>query len=93
MSAAFNLNVPLHLNRIGDGNFDAGCFRYVARWNEQENRVEFFLESLADQVCRFAAHSFRFETGELVRTGVSYKRTNEAFATLAGAAGWRIRRY
>ncbi len=92
MNAAFNLNVLLHLNRIGEGDFDPCRFRHVVRWNEQENRIDFFLQSLADQVRRFAGRSLQFGAGELVRTGVSYKRTHQAFEELAAASGWTLLR-
>ena len=92
MNAAFNLNVLLHLNRIGEGDFDPRRFRHVVRWNEQENRMDFFLQSSVDQVCHFAGRSMHFGTGELVRTGMSYKRTHQAFGTLAAASGWTLRR-
>lgn len=93
MNSAFNLNALLHLNRIGDGDFDPSRFRHVVHWNEQENRMDFFLQSLSDQVCRFAEHSLHFGAGELVRSGVSYKRTHEAFRKLSTAAGWALRQY
>ena len=92
VQAAFNLNVLSHLNRIGDGDFDLAYFRHAACWNEQEGRMDFHLESLTDQSRRFAGRLLHFKAGELVRTGVSYKRTREAFGVLAAAGGWTLHR-
>ena len=87
-NAVFNLNALTHLNRLGDGDFDAECFQHVVRWDPQQARVEMYLQSLHAQTIHLAGRTFHFAAGEIILTGVSYKRTPEAFAHLAVQAGW-----
>jgi L-histidine Nalpha-methyltransferase len=88
ISAAFNLNILHHLNRLGEGTFDTAGFRHRVQWNAALGRVEMYLESVTDQICRFADQSLHFAAGELIQTGVSHKRTRDAFRTLAARNGW-----
>jgi uncharacterized SAM-dependent methyltransferase len=50
------------------------------------------LESLADQVVEVAGTAITFRRGETIHTENSYKFTEDGFAALAAAAGWRVQR-
>src|SRR5699024_3022830 len=43
VTAAFNLNVLLHLNRLGGTDFDPRQWRHVAAFDREESRVEMHL--------------------------------------------------
>ena len=54
VTAEFNRNVLLVLNRELGANFDPGRFEHVARWNEADQRIEMWLRSSGDQQVRVA---------------------------------------
>jgi dimethylhistidine N-methyltransferase len=92
VTAAFNKNLLVRMNRELGGDFDLDAFAHRARWNAGESRIEMHLESLRDQAVQVAGRSFRFAAGETLHTENSYKFTVEGFAELARSAGWRLRR-
>ena len=49
VTAKFNMNVLVRINRELDANFNPQLFRHQARWNEQHSRIEMHLESLLAQ--------------------------------------------
>ncbi len=49
VTARFNLNVLVRINRELDASFNPQLFRHQARWNEQQSRIEMHLESLLAQ--------------------------------------------
>jgi dimethylhistidine N-methyltransferase len=88
VTAAFNKNMLLHINRIAAGNFDIDSFRHAAVWNDRESRIEMHLVSAGRQTVEIAGETICFEDGETIHTESSYKHTHKAFLALAGAAGW-----
>ena len=89
VTAAFNSNVLLRLNREMGTNFDLERFRHQARWNAAESRVEMHLESICAQTVRLPGHgSIRFAAGETIHTENSYKFTAETLAALLGDSGF-----
>ena len=92
VTAAFNLNVLNHVNRLLPADFDVADWRHIAFFDPVASRIEMHLEarravhvSLAGQVRRFAA-------GERIHTEDSYKWTPEGFAGLLEEAGFARRR-
>jgi dimethylhistidine N-methyltransferase len=75
VTAAFNRNLLVRVNRELGGDFDIEQFGHRAIWNDQESRVEMHLVSLADQrVCVGAAEiDLMFERNEPIWTESSYK--------------------
>ncbi len=75
VTAAFNLNMLRHLNRLYSGNFVLDQFAHLAFYNETEHRIEMHLSSLRPQAVRLGGLglSTEFALGETVRTEVSYK--------------------
>ena len=52
ITAAFNRNILLHVNRLLDAEFDPERFEHVAFYNEREQRIEMHLESREAQQVR-----------------------------------------
>ena len=75
VTAAFNRNLLVRINRELGGTFDLDAFAHVAVWNRQHHRVEMHLESRTDQTVTIAAAgtSVRFASGERIWTESSYK--------------------
>lgn len=92
VTAAFNKNLLVRINRELGGDFDLDAFAHRAVWNEGEGRIEMHLMSLKDQAVTVAGRTFRFAAGETLHTENSYKFTVEGFAELAAGAGWRLER-
>ena len=96
VTAAFNLNLLVRLNRELGTDFDLKSFRHRARWNEQESRIEMHLESLRRQsVCMpensaGRACSLDFAAGETIHTENSYKFSRESIGAMLDRAGFRV---
>jgi dimethylhistidine N-methyltransferase len=88
VTAAFNRNLLVRLNRETGADFDLSGFAHRAEWNDELSRIEMHLVSLRDQVVRVAGHAIRFARGETIHTENSYKYAPERFAALAEQAGW-----
>ena len=91
VTAAFNRNILVRLNREAGAEFDVEAFAHRAVWNDAESRIEMHLVSRKDQVVRVAGQEIRFARGETIHTENSYKHTPERFTALAGDAGWHCR--
>lgn len=92
VTAAFNRNMLVRLNRELGGDFDPESFAHRAVWSGAESRIEMHLESEAAQRVRLAALGWEldFAAGERIHTENSYKyRPGEAEALLA-AAGFSV---
>lgn len=89
VTAAFNLNVLVRINRELDGDFDLAAFRHRAHYNADAGRIEMHLVSTKRQRVRVLGHSFDFEEGDHIHTENSYKYTIEEFRLMANIAGWR----
>ncbi|MFZ4121095.1 MAG: L-histidine N(alpha)-methyltransferase [Caulobacterales bacterium] len=90
VTAAFNKNILVRLNRELAGNANLAGFAHLARWNATESRVEMHLFSLRDQTITCSAGRFTFEAGETIHTESSHKWAPESFRSMAEAAGWRV---
>ncbi len=94
VTASFNLNLLLRINRELGGGFDLGAFRHRARWNRELGRIEAHLESLREQTVpiRDLGLQVRFATGETIHTESSYKLDLGQVAEMAAAGGFALRR-
>jgi len=77
VTAAFNRNLLVRINRELGANFDPQSFAHVARWNPVASRIEMHLESLRAQEVEIPALRMRvhFARGETIHTENSYKFT------------------
>ena len=90
VTAAFNRNVLVHINRELGGTFDPAAFAHRAVWNAKESRIEMHLESTRDQIVMVGDYGFRFAAGETIHTENSYKYPPQAFEMIARRAGWTV---
>jgi L-histidine N-alpha-methyltransferase len=90
VTAAFNLNLLVRLNREAAANFDVSAFHHRAVWNAAGSRIEMHLVSRRQQQVRVAGRVIAFAEGEFIHTEDSYKYTEEDFTGLARAAGWQV---
>jgi dimethylhistidine N-methyltransferase len=90
VTAAFNRNLLLRLNRELAGDFDPKSFAHRAVWNGVESRIEMHLESLGAQRVRLAALDFEvdFAVGESIHTENSYKYQPGQAESMLSASGF-----
>lgn len=91
VTAAFNMNLLVRLNRELAADFDPRCFRHEAVWVPAESRIEMHLVSLRAQTVHLADERVEFTAGERLVTEHCHKYTAESFAAQARAAGWTPR--
>jgi dimethylhistidine N-methyltransferase len=93
VTAAFNRNLLVRINRELDGDFDLGAFRHQAVWNADASRVEMHLVSTRAQRVRVrqAGLDVKFKKGESIWTESSYKYEPEAVTAQLEAAGFHCR--
>ena len=91
VTAAFNLNLLVRLNREAGANFNLSCFTHSARYNPESSRIEMRLYSDRRQSAEIAGRRFDFEMGESILTEYSHKYTVESFGRIAGEAGFKTR--
>ncbi|HKR41962.1 MAG TPA: L-histidine N(alpha)-methyltransferase [Paraburkholderia sp.] len=92
VTARFNLNLLLRINRELEGNFELSAFAHSAIWNDDLKRIEMHLVSRAKQTVRVLNHDIHFEAGESMHTENSHKYTTDSFEELARSAGWEVTR-
>jgi L-histidine N-alpha-methyltransferase len=88
VTAEFNRNLLVRLNRELEANFAPEAFAHEARWNATESRIEMHLKSEARQEVTVGALDMpvKFAAGETIHTENSYKyRPGQAEALLAEA--------
>lgn len=92
VTAEFNKNILMRINRELDGDFDVETFRHVAQWNPVRSRMEIFVESTLAQTVflRSAEVKVRFSAGERIHTENSYKYTMQVVESLLCIAGFRL---
>jgi L-histidine N-alpha-methyltransferase len=93
VTAKFNMNVLVRINRELGANFNPKLFRHRARWNEEHSRIEMHLESLLAQKVAFRALDMevRFGLGETIHTENSHKFTDQRVTALLTRAGFKLR--
>ena len=88
VTAAFNLNLLKHLNRLLGADFEVRGWRHRALFNTAESRIEMHLEARAATTVRWPGGERRFSAGERIHTENSYKWTPAGFAALLREAGF-----
>ena len=89
VTAAFNLNILRSINSIIGSNFDVSQFRHKVIINHDENRVELYLEALADVSVSWPGNGRLFKKGELIHTEYSHKYTISSIKQLLENAGFK----
>ena len=91
ITARFNLNVLVRINRELGGNFDISAFTHRSIYNRERHRIEMHLISKKAQSVRVLGRNFSFRPGESIHTESSYKYSLERFTALARGSGWTMR--
>jgi L-histidine Nalpha-methyltransferase len=92
VTAAFNLNVLRHLNRVIGSDFDTAQWRHVALYDAPASRIEMHLQARAPLCVRWNGGQRRFAAGERILTEYSCKYQPDVFAALLHDAGFgRVR--
>jgi len=91
VTAAFNLNLLGHVNRVLDADFDVRQFEHVARFNAEQRRIEMHLRSRRDQTVTIPGADFscRLGQGETIWTESSHKYNCAEVAAIGERAGYR----
>ena len=88
VTAAFNLNLLRHLNRLIGSDFNPRQWRHIGQFNRAESRIEMHLEARAPLLVRWPGGERRFAAGERIHTENSYKWHAADFEALLRDAGF-----
>ena len=92
VTARFNKNMLVRINRELGGSFDIDSFEHVAFWNKRRSRIEMHLESQYEQTVWIEdlGLGFHFEQGERINTDNSYKFSHRVIRQLLRCGGFRL---
>jgi dimethylhistidine N-methyltransferase len=93
VTAAFNRNLLVRINRELGGDFAVERFDHRAFYNSAEGRIEMHLDSQGEQRAHVGGAEFVFAASESVRTELSYKYRLRDLHDLAEAAGFAVARF
>src|SRR4029077_20309524 len=88
VTAKFNLNLLVRINRELGANFDLAAFEHHAFYNAERHRIEMHLASTKRQRVRIGDTTVEYRAGETIHTENSYKYSIESFQALARGSGW-----
>ncbi len=93
VTAAFNLNILLNVNRITGSNFNIRDWEHYAFFNASQSRIEMHLRALSDVQVHLPGNGaedqlISFSAGDLIHTENSYKYTQDHFIEKLGNAGF-----
>lgn len=91
VTAAFNLNLLVRMERELGAKLDTRGFRHRAIYDRDHGRIVMQLVSIGRQRIALADRVIAFEDGEAMTTEHSYKYELDAFAQLAKSAGLSLR--
>ena len=92
VTAAFNLNVLLHLNKLIGADFDISLWRHVSFFNPEASRIEMYLEARETHHVKWQGGERLFQAGERIHTENSYKYSTADFVDLLQQAGMQVTR-
>lgn len=90
VTAEFNLNLLVRINRELGGDFEPMRFRHRARFDAAASRIVMTLVSSCTQIVTVCGRRFALREGEAILTEYSHKYSPQGFAALAAAAGLRV---
>jgi L-histidine Nalpha-methyltransferase len=89
VTAAFNLNLLNHLNRLIGSDFPVRDWRHRAVFNQALSRIEMHLHARGDVTVRWPGGERHFAQGAGLHTENSYKWQRADFEALLRDAGFR----
>jgi dimethylhistidine N-methyltransferase len=90
VTAAFNRNLLVRLNRELGADFDPENFAHHACYSPREGRVEMHLVSRGAQTVTVGGERIAFADGESIWTESSYKYARSELDALAASSGFRV---
>ena len=90
VSRAYAFKLLKRLKRDLQGNDEPNNFRYEARWQADQQRIEMALVSRCSQTIQLAESAWSFSPNERWVTEHSVKYSPDAAAHMATQAGWQI---
>lgn len=93
VTAAFNLNILLNVNRLVGSNFSLQDWEHYAFFNPSQSRIEMHLRALSDVLVSIPVDGredrvLSFKAGDLIHTENSYKYTQTGFTEKLRRAGF-----
>ena len=88
VTAQFNLNLLIRINRELDGDIPVDAFRHEARWNDILSRIEMHLVATRDVDFSISGHRFHLDAGASIHTENSHKYGPRGGRVLLLAGGW-----
>jgi dimethylhistidine N-methyltransferase len=88
VTAAFNLNMLRHVNRLAGADFDVRQWRHRGYYNAAESRIEMHLEAREALTVSWHGGARGFAAGEAIHTENSYKYRPDAAVGLLEQAGF-----
>ena len=92
VTAAFNLNVLRHVNRLIEADFDIRAWRHHGFYNPARGRVEMHLEAVRRQDVHWKGGGRTFEAGDTIHTENSYKYQQADAIALLERSGFEATR-
>ena len=89
VTAAFNKNLLVRINRELGADFNLERFSHRAVWRDADSRIEMHLVSDEKQTVTVLGRGFNFAAGETIHTENSRKFTVAGLQHLAEGCGWR----
>jgi L-histidine Nalpha-methyltransferase len=88
VTARFNLNLLIRINRELSGNIPLDAFTHVARWNDSYARIEMHLEATRDVNFTVEGEAFSMAAGDTIHTENSHKYGARDARLLLRGGGW-----
>jgi L-histidine Nalpha-methyltransferase len=88
VTAAFNRNLAVRINRELEGTIPVDALRHEARWNDDFARIEMHLVAQTDITFAVSGEAFAMHEGESIHTENSHKFDMRSATMLLLAAGW-----
>lgn len=88
VTAAFDLNLLLHINRLVGSDFSVRDWRHLSRFNAEQSRVEMHLQARHAVRVRWPGGERLFAEGETIHTENACKWTVAGFDALLRSAGF-----
>jgi dimethylhistidine N-methyltransferase len=88
VTAQFNLNLLIRINRELDGDIPVDAFRHEARWNDILSRIEMHLVATRDVNFKISGRHFHLKAGSSIHTENSHKYGPRGGRVLLLAGGW-----
>jgi L-histidine Nalpha-methyltransferase len=88
VTARFNMNLLVRINRELNGTFPLDVFAHVACWNDSYARIEMHLKAMRDVDFTVEGQPFSMAAGETIHTENSHKYGPRDARLLLRAGGW-----